>query len=277
MAIYAMVVLSVAATFIQYRAMRIGIFASIPLCVIFARRVGLASGKLQFRSPAPALAQILVILAMLSPSWFVLGTIVFPKTGAEQVATSAIGDAIAANAETALPHRRNGARSEIHPMCNRAEQYERLAALPTGYVMSDINSGPVIIVDTAHSVVGGPYHRNERAILDMVDFFETDLEKPREIALRREVDYVAWCDPGKPVTPELENNPALAIHLLKGSGPTGWAHFRSRRAVAGVQGPSRPAALRAKSTKTAGCRNDCFASRVIMVTPLAIPHEGLPP
>ena len=219
-AIYAMVVLSVAATFIQYRAMRIGIFASIPLCVIFARmswdwlRENFNSGR-----HAPALAQIFVILAMLSPSWFVVGTIVFPKNVAEQSAAVVIGDAIAANAETPPASQAQWRKGEIHPMCNRAEQYERLAALPTGYVMSDINSGPVIIVDTAHSVVGGPYHRNERAVLDMVDFFETDLEKPRQIALRRGVDYVAWCDPGKPVTPELENNPALAIHLLKGTEP----------------------------------------------------------
>ncbi|MCB1428307.1 MAG: hypothetical protein KDJ66_04155 [Nitratireductor sp.] len=219
-AIYAMVVLSVAVTFIQYRALRIGIFASIPLSVVFVRlswewlRENLGSGR-----HAPALAQIFVILAMMSPSWFVVGTLVFAKDAAQQPVPPAIGDAVAAGSGNATGGAAQWRKSEIHPMCNRDEQYSRLAALPNGLVMSDVNSGPVIIVKTGHSVVGGPYHRNERAILDMVDFFETDLEKPRAIALRRPIDYVAWCDPGKPVTPELENNPALAIHLLKGSEP----------------------------------------------------------
>ncbi|MEZ5871807.1 MAG: hypothetical protein R3D32_08160 [Nitratireductor sp.] len=224
-AIYAMVVLSVAATFIQYRALRIGIFASIPLCVVFA---AMSWEWLQRKHStgrhAPALAQVLVILAMMSPSWFVVGSIILPAKGESQPLSSTVTPA-SANPALANPGSADKAvqaewrKGEIHPMCNRQEQYARLAALPAGHVMSDVNSGPVILVDTYHSVVGGPYHRNERAILDMVDFFETDLDKPRAIALRRPIDYVAWCDPGKPVTPELENNPALAIHLLKGTEP----------------------------------------------------------
>jgi hypothetical protein len=86
--------------------------------------------------------------------------------------------------------------------------------------MSDINSGPPILVFTDHFVVGGPYHRNERAILDMLDFFETNLDNPRRIAAERKIDYVAWCDPGDLTGPKYENSPALAVHLAEGDPPS---------------------------------------------------------
>ncbi len=85
--------------------------------------------------------------------------------------------------------------------------------------MSDINSGPSIVVFTPHLAIGGPYHRNGRAILDMLDFFETDLENPARIARERGIAYVAYCENIDPFGVEYDSSEALAVKIERGEAP----------------------------------------------------------
>ncbi|MCB1464380.1 MAG: hypothetical protein KDJ90_18630 [Nitratireductor sp.] len=211
-AVYAAFALSFAAMFLQYRALRIGVFASIPLCVLFAvmswdwLRRRFAGQRL-----VPGIAQTLVIALMLPPVWLLAGEAILPA-GTGKVAQGSVSGPDKAG----LPAWK---KTDYYLFCNEASQYAVLRALPKGYVMSDINSGSPILVFTAHSVVGGPYHRNGRAILDMTDFFETDLDNSRRIAAERGIDYVAWCDPGDLDGSEYADSQALAAVLARGEAP----------------------------------------------------------
>jgi hypothetical protein len=213
-ALYAALLLSVGAAIIQYRALRIGIFAAIPLCVLFA---GMAAewfeARLRRSAPLRGLANAAVIVLLLPPVWWIGGTAI---AGAGSDVALA-GKATAGGEDDFAEWRKD----DDAPLCNRQEQYSELAKLPAGMVMSDINSGPPILVFTGHWAIGGPYHRNGAAILDMLDFFETDLEKPRDIAARRGIDYVYFCDTGDFTRAEAEASASLAGRIVLGTEP-GW-------------------------------------------------------
>ncbi|MEC9343241.1 MAG: hypothetical protein VYD64_05275, partial [Pseudomonadota bacterium] len=214
LAVYATFVLSVAAMFLQYRALRIGVFASIPLCVAFAAMSWQwLERRFASRRIVAGVLQAAIVLVLLSPTWLLAGTTIFPEAPG---AASAGGGAAGRPGRPDLPQWK---REAIGPFCNRQDQFAVLAALPKGLVMNDINSGPSILVFTDHAVIGGPYHRNERAILDMTDFFETDEDNPARIARERGIDYVAWCDPGNLDGPGYAGNPALAARLARGETP----------------------------------------------------------
>lgn len=212
-ALFATLVLSIVATLIQYRAMRVGVFASIPLSVIFATMSWQWLSARMRRPALAAAAQVVLVVAMMSPVWFVAGGLLFPDQRFAPVVQRAVEDKAAGRAVAEWKTK------PFYLFCNEAGQYDFLASLPAGHVMSDLNSGPAILVFTGHTVVGGGYHRNERAILDMLDFFETDLDAPRRLAAERRLDYVAWCDPGELDAPKYAASLALAVQLAAGTEP----------------------------------------------------------
>ncbi|MFZ1814670.1 MAG: hypothetical protein WBO55_10980 [Rhizobiaceae bacterium] len=213
-AVYAIFVLSYLSSFLLYRGLRIGVFASIPICVLAAEISWnwLQSKNFSLR-PFPAMVQTAVVILLLSPVWLTAGSVAFPNQRSQAVVTQAIADARQGDE---VP---DWKKEEFHAICNLQSQYERLGSLPSAYVMGDINSGAAILAFTDHAVVGGPYHRNGKAILDIMDFFETDLQKPERIARDRAVDYVAWCDLGRPLTQEQLAGDNLAVHILQGTQP----------------------------------------------------------
>ena len=212
--LFAMLVISMAASFLQYRAMRIGVFAAIPFCVLF---VELSWKWLQARWRDERLlamaAQTATVILLLPPAWLGLAAVIVPETGAAAVVTKALA------ADAAGQHVPEWKTRDIYIFCNRQDQYEQLAAIPRSNVMTGINSGPPAVVFTPHNVVGGPYHRNAEAILDMLDFYETDLENPRRIARERAIEYVTYCEPGEEIEPDKKDSPALAIHIRNGTEP----------------------------------------------------------
>ena len=187
LALYATFLISVAASLVQYRAMRIGVFAAIPFCVLF---VSMVSARIAGMSAVPAATKTVLhaaIIAMLaSPAWLGIAHVLVPQRGAADSRATTTGKAAQLSAwRLQAPD----------AFCNRQSDYAVLGALKPGLIMSDSNSGPEIVVFTSHFAVGGPYHRNARAIIDMLDFFGTDLEKPLRIARDRSIAYVAFCEP----------------------------------------------------------------------------------
>jgi hypothetical protein len=81
--------------------------------------------------------------------------------------------------------------------CQRGADYAPLARLPRGLVLGFIDAGPFLLMETRHSVLAAPYHRNLKGNAAMFDVF---LGAPDDAAVRvRElgIDYVAFC-PGAP-------------------------------------------------------------------------------
>lgn len=203
--------ISLLLSFLQVRALRIGVFAAVPLCVVLAdlvrRRILAATGTASLSSTAMA---AIACLPLLTPVWLLTAGFVFP--GNKQ---TVVANAAAPSWQKERPIRR---------FCNHQGDYAVLASLPAGIVMNDLGSGPPILVFTHHSVVGGNYHRNEQAILDTLDFFAADDETARQIAARRGADYLVYCqrDPRTNIsqTPARKTKPgALGMRLRSGSVP----------------------------------------------------------
>jgi hypothetical protein len=159
-----------------------------------------------------AALQFAVVALLSSPAWLGAAIILFPQKDPAGLVATAVADN-AAGAE-------HGWRSrEPYLLCNKQSDYAALASLPPGLVMSDINTGPEVVIFTRHDSIGGPYHRNGKAILDMLDFFETDLVNPQRIARERAIAYVAYCEDIEPNGPELAGSPALAVRIVEGKEP----------------------------------------------------------
>lgn len=212
--LFAMLAISMAASFLQYRALRIGVFAAIPFCVLF---VGMCWQWLKTRwSDQQYLSmavQTAIVILLLPPAWMGLANVVIPHTGTAAGVTKARADD---SADHNVPLWKT---RDIYIFCNQQAQYEQLAKIPRSNVMTDINSGPAIVIFTAHNVVGGPYHRNAAAIIDMLDFYESDLENPRRIARERAIEYVTYCEPGEEILTGTKDSNALAIHIRNGTEP----------------------------------------------------------
>jgi hypothetical protein len=94
--------------------------------------------------------------------------------------------------------------------CQRRADYAPLATLPRGLVLAFIDSGPFILLETQHSVLAAPYHRNQSGNLAMLDMMlAAPAEAERRMAARG-VDYVAFC----PGAPERYNDAAAAPNSL---------------------------------------------------------------
>ena len=77
--------------------------------------------------------------------------------------------------------------------CYGEKSVAQLAAQPRGRVVAFLDQGPAILAYSAHSVIAGPYHRNERGILDTFDFLTKSPDISARIARQRGIDYVAIC------------------------------------------------------------------------------------
>ena len=68
-----------------------------------------------------------------------------------------------------------------------------IARQPKGMVFTFIDLGPRLIVTTHHDAVGGPYHRNDRMIVDVMTAFRGSEAKAHRIIDEYRSDYVLIC------------------------------------------------------------------------------------
>ena len=66
-------------------------------------------------------------------------------------------------------------------------------AHPKGTVFSFIDLGPRLIVATHHDAIGGPYHRNDKAIADVMMAFRGDEAQAHRIIAEYQSDYLLVC------------------------------------------------------------------------------------
>lgn len=64
---------------------------------------------------------------------------------------------------------------------------------PKGMIFTFIDLGPRLIVATHHDVVGGPYHRNDQAIADVMMAFRGDEAEAHRIVREYRSDYLLIC------------------------------------------------------------------------------------
>ena len=66
-------------------------------------------------------------------------------------------------------------------------------AQPKGIVFTFIDLGPRLIVATHHDAIGGPYHRNDKAIANLIKPFRGDEAQARRIIAEYRSDYLLIC------------------------------------------------------------------------------------
>ena len=90
----------------------------------------------------------------------------------------------------------SSARASVARANRRCPSMAALApvnAEPRGTVFTFIDLGPRLIVATHHDAIGGPYHRNDRAIADVMKAFRGDEPQAHRIIAEYRSDYVLVC------------------------------------------------------------------------------------
>ena len=106
--------------------------------------------------------------------------------------------------------------------CPTLAALEPINAQPKGTVFTFIDLGPRLIVGTHHDAIGGPYHRNDRAIADVMMAFRGDEAQARKIVTAYQSDYLLICPDMSTATIFMSEAPkGFYGQLVKGKVP-GW-------------------------------------------------------
>lgn len=106
----------------------------------------------------------------------------------------------------------NGDTKAVASDCYAFVDYEGLAVLPAGTVLTISNLGSSVLRQTPHRVLNGPYHRNNAGNRAALDILMGDPATAHAAIRALGVDYVAVC-PGNPET-----------RALAGWAPDGFLH-----------------------------------------------------
>jgi hypothetical protein len=82
---------------------------------------------------------------------------------------------------------------QANAACARVTSMRTLRGIPPAIMFTHVDMGPRLIVLTHHYGIAGPYHRNERAILDVHRAFTGPAAGFRAIAARHKAEYVLIC------------------------------------------------------------------------------------
>ena len=105
-----------------------------------------------------------------------------------------------------------------HRSCYRTQDFDNLNFLQSGLVMSDLSYATSLLVNTSHNVITGPYHRNEEAVVDTINFFRGTKSEAQRIAEKYKIDYVSMCVVGKETKLRSEKN-TLRSEIFRGKAP----------------------------------------------------------
>ena len=83
--------------------------------------------------------------------------------------------------------------NKANRLCPSIAALAPINAQPRGTVFTFIDLGPRLIVATHHDAIGGPYHRNDRAIADVMKAFRGDEPQAHRIISEYRSNYVLVC------------------------------------------------------------------------------------
>lgn len=78
--------------------------------------------------------------------------------------------------------------------CIMPDAFADLAGLPPERIMTPIDLGAHMLLNTQHAVVSGPYHRNRDGLRDVVNFLMQPLEAQRPMLAQRGIGLVVTCN-----------------------------------------------------------------------------------
>jgi lysylphosphatidylglycerol synthetase-like protein (DUF2156 family) len=86
------------------------------------------------------------------------------------------------------------ARSDAKSMsCESAQSVATLSDLPRGRFLVPFDMAPMVLVQTAHSVLASSHHRNEKAMHDHIEIFRSRPDMAKQLMAARGINYLAVC------------------------------------------------------------------------------------
>lgn len=110
--------------------------------------------------------------------------------------------------------------NRANALCPTLAALRPVALLPKGYVLTFVDLGPRLITVTHHDAVTGPYHRNYKAIVDIMQTFRGSAEHAHAMVARRNIDYVLICPNFSEATNyQVQAPKGFYAQLAKGKAP----------------------------------------------------------
>ncbi len=117
-------------------------------------------------------------------------------------------------------HTKDLGHGKLGGSCNTVAALKMLDRLPAGLVLAPLNSGPMLVVHTHHSVLSGTYHRDRLGNIAALEAFTLSDDKALPIIKQAHVDYVVLCPKAGDMHMMLREAPnGLMAHLAKSKTP----------------------------------------------------------
>ncbi|MDB5683923.1 MAG: hypothetical protein JWM75_1621 [Sphingomonas bacterium] len=97
-----------------------------------------------------------------------------------------------------------------------------LDALPPGEILTTIDAGPAVLAHTRHAILAAAYHRNDRAIADLIRAFTSTPDTAHAIIASRGIAYVLLPPPSGEATIYRARAPAGLLARLEAGTTPGW-------------------------------------------------------
>ena len=112
------------------------------------------------------------------------------------LALLALGAAVPLGLRLVPGEKGDAARNRVakaNRLCPSLAALAPINAQPKGTIFTYIDLGPRLIVATHHDTIGGPYHRNDQAIADVMKAFRGDEAQAHRIVTEYRSDYLLVC------------------------------------------------------------------------------------
>jgi positive regulator of sigma E activity len=142
-----------------------------------------------------ALPAATALIALVAAAW-INSPRIWLHAAAVVLVLFAFGAAVPLAVSLIPPEKKVAMASKVAAANNACPTMAALAPIqqqPRGIVFTFIDLGPRMIVATHHDVVGGPYHRNYRAIVDVMKAFRDDEAQAHRIIHEYHSDYLLIC------------------------------------------------------------------------------------
>ena len=199
----------------------------VPWAAIAAPAI-LAAALLLWQTRAGPAAQLLAIPGATAFAWaaigWMMGIRLMPARILAVLAAFLIVSGVATGFFTRLfPAEISKSRRAVNIANNRCPTLAALrpvARQPRGNVLTFVDLGPRLINVTHHNAITGPYHRNERLIVDVMRAWRGDAENARRTVARYRIDYVLICPNYSESTIYRSETPnGFYMQLVRGKAP----------------------------------------------------------
>jgi len=106
--------------------------------------------------------------------------------------------------------------------CLQPSAFASLADMPPARIMAPVDLGSHLLLFTPHAVVGAPYHRNQRGLLDTFRFFDGPIAGARNILETRGIALVVICPAMSEIRGLVEHSPDSFVSLYAASTLPDW-------------------------------------------------------